>query len=163
MLLKLSNFICSDKKDRYRWIGPQGVPRENVRNLAGRHEPALERWRGALNWAEVHGGENISQTTNYFLKIVSIAQFCTPTLISPLVPIFVQSLAWLVQFRTSTSWKVERVLWSPSDGARQSGNVYSNMFDHILCWACDKVHKVQVRWFQTASKEIEVHRGQIKL
>ena len=45
-------------------------------------------------------GENFS--SNYFLKIVSIAEFCTPTLlISQLDPIFVQSLAWLVQFRTS--------------------------------------------------------------
>ena len=39
-LLKLSNFICSDKKDRYRWIGPWGGPRENAPNLAGRQEQA---------------------------------------------------------------------------------------------------------------------------
>ena len=166
MLLKLFNFICSDKKDRYRWIAPSGGPRENVRNLAGRQERGGERNTGL----RCMGGEFSS---NYFLKIVSIAEFCTPTLlISQLDPIFVQSLAWLVQFRTSIlkSWKgiMEPVWWCETTREEMCTSICF-MFYNILSFPLNNrrfnvwVNKVQFRWFQTGSKEIEAHRGQIKL
>ena len=95
-------------------------------------ERSSELSRGAC------GGEFSS---NYFLKIVSIAQSCTtPTLISQLVPIFVQRLAWLVQFRTSIlkSWKgimEEPVWWCETE--RKC--VLQYVLPHSVLWAYDSM------------------------
>ena len=93
-------------------------------------------------------GENFS--SNYFLKIVSIAEFCTPTLlISQLDPIFVQSLAWLVQFRTSIlkSWKgiMEPVWWCETTREEMCTSICF-MFYNILSLACDET-KIFYRCF----------------
>ena len=101
----------------------------------GDRTEVLRETQGCGAW-----GENFS--SNYFLKIVSIAEFCTPTLlISQLDPIFVQSLAWLVQFRTSIlkSWKgiMEPVWWCETTREEMCTSICF-MFYNILSWACDE-------------------------
>ena len=77
----------------------ESLPREDLEKMC---ETWLEDRSEVVRETQACGAWGKNFSSNYFLKIVSIAEFCTPTLlISQLDPIFVQSVAWLVQFRTS--------------------------------------------------------------